>query len=322
MRYKLLGRTGVQVSAVSLGTAPLGNMFGPVDEQAAIATVHDAIDSGVTFFDTSPYYGAGLSELRLGKALRRRRGEVLVGTKAGRYGDAEFNFQPAHIRRSLETSLRLLETDYVDIFQLHDIEFANLDSVFNDAYPELVKLRGEGKCRFVGMTGYPMHTLRRAVRETALDTVLSYAHFTLLNTQLASDLLPTCEERGTAVMNAAAVSLGLLTTSGTNFAHHPANKAIKVAANSARQACMERGVDIGFLANQFAIQRSHCLTTVIGTTKESHLDSAIRAADEPIDEELLAEVLARTEHVRNLSWPSGRPENNADDAVTAGRPDR
>ena len=319
MEYKAFGKTGLSVSAVSFGGAPLGDMFGAADERSALATVHSALDLGINFFDTSPYYGAGLSEHRLGRALAGHRDEVFIGTKTGRFVGDQFDYSPKRIRESLECSLRLLNTDYVDLFQLHDIEFVKLEPVFGESYAELVKLRGEGKCRFIGMTGYPLHTLGRAVTETELDAVLSYAHHTLLNTRLGTELLPVCEERGTALINAASVSLGLLTSSGTRYANHPAGPQIRAAAERARRHCRERGVNIGFLANQFSIQRSGCPTTLIGTTSAEHLESAVRAASEPIDGELLGEVLALTADVHGVSWMSGLPENNGAGAATGGQ---
>lgn len=308
MKYQPLGTTGLQVSAVSFGTAPLGDMFGTADEDTAIRSVHDALDAGINFFDSSPYYGGGLAEERLGVALKGRRDDVIIGTKAGRYGFNEFDFSPQRIRDGVHRSLQLLQTDHVDILQLHDIEFVSLDGVFADSYGELVRLREEGKCRFIGMTGYPLHTLRRAVTETALDVVLNYAHFTLLNTELAG-FLPVAQENGTAVINAAAVALGLLTPTGLK-ADVPVGDAVRAASRRVNAICARRGVDIALVANQFAIQRSGCPTTVIGTTKPHHLESAVRAAVEPIDEDLLAEVLAATADVRNESWPSGLKENN------------
>jgi aryl-alcohol dehydrogenase-like predicted oxidoreductase len=311
MRYQALGNTGVKVSAVSFGTSPLGDMFGAADEEGALATVRRALDAGINFFDSSPFYGNGLAERRLGVALKGRREEVLIGTKAGRYGADDFDFSPARIRASLHESLRLLQTDYVDVFQLHDIEFVELDGVFQDSYAELVRLRDEGKCRFIGMTGYPIRTLHRAVRETDLDVILSYAHHTLLNTRLSTELQPVCQDRGVGVINAAAVSLGLLTPSGSRI-NIPAGKQIRDAALRAVRVCSERGADIAFLANQFSIQRSGAPTTVVGTTKLKHLESAIAAEAEPIDEELLAAVLAETADVHALSWNSGLDENNGE----------
>lgn len=309
MQYNTLGSTGLEVSAVSFGTAPLGDMFGDADESAAIGAVHRAVDAGINFFDSSPYYGQGLAERRLGRAVNGIRDEVLIGTKAGRNGQADFDFSPSAIRASLERSLQLLGTEYVDVFQLHDIEFVELDGVFGDSYAELVALRDEGKCRFIGMTGYPMKTLTRAVTETDLDVVLSYAHFTLLNTELESVLRPVCDSRDTAVINAAAVGLGLLTKAGLKI-DLPAPPEIVDAARAVTELCCSRGVDVSELANQFSIQRSGCATTVIGTTKAKNLDAAVAAVSSTIDDDLLGEVLALTEGVRGLSWMSGHAENN------------
>ena len=309
MEYAPLGKTGLEVSAVSFGTAPLGDMFGAADSETAIGAVHDALDAGINFFDSSPYYGGGLAEERLGRALKGTSQQAIVGTKAGRYGFDQFDFSPKRIRDGLHRSLELLQRDHVDILQLHDIEFVPLESILTDAYAELVRLRDQGKCRFIGMTGYPLHTLRRAISETDLDVVLNYAHFTLLNTELVDGLLPTANEHGTAVINAAAVALGLLTPAGLK-ADVGASAEMLEAARRAREICDRRGADIAFLANQFAIQRSGCATTVIGTTKSHHLAAAVRAVSEPIDEDLLAEVLAATASVHAESWPSGLPENN------------
>jgi L-galactose dehydrogenase len=316
MRYNPLGATNLKVSAVSFGTAPLGDMFGAADENDAIAAVHRAIDAGINFFDSSPYYGNGLAERRLGTALKGRREDVVIGTKAGRYGADDFDFSPTRIRMSLHESLRLLQTDYVDIFQLHDIEFVNLDGVFAESYAELVRLREEGKCRYIGMTGYPIETLRRAVQETDLDVVLSYAHHTLLNTRLTSELAPVCQQRGTGLINAAAVALGLLTPAGSRI-NVPAGKQIREAAERAARVCVEHGANIAFLANQFSIQRSAAATTVVGTTKIKHLESAIEAESAPIDEQLLAAVLAETADVQRLSWSSGLRTNNGGGTCSA-----
>ncbi|MFI6576188.1 aldo/keto reductase [Nocardiopsis sp. NPDC050513] len=316
MRYNRLGKTELRVSAVSFGTAPLGDMFGRADEAQAVSSVHRALDAGVNFFDSSVYYGGGLAEQRLGAALRGRRDDVVVSTKAGRFGPDDFDFSPRRIRESLHRSLELLQTDRVDLFHLHDIEFVELDGVFADSYAELLRLRDEGKCRYVGMTGYPMEALIRAVSETDLDAVLSYAHYTLLNTRLADELAPVCDEHGVGLINAAAVALGLLTPAGPRIDVR-AGERIRRAARRAAKVCEDRGADIAFLANQFSIQRSGAATTVIGTTKAHHLDSAIAAESAPIDEELLAAVLDATEDVRTVSWSSGLPENNGDHTCSA-----
>jgi aryl-alcohol dehydrogenase-like predicted oxidoreductase len=312
MRYAQLGTTGLEVSVVSFGTSPLGDMFGVADEDAGIDSVHRALDAGINFFDSSVYYGGGLAESRLAKALGSHRDEVVIGTKAGRFAVDEFDFRPERIRASLQQSLRLLGTDRVEIFQLHDIEHVPMGPVFEDSYAELVKLRDEGLCRFIGMTGYPVAALRRAVLETDLDVVLCYAHATLLDDTLRTGLLPAAQQRGTGVINAAAVALGLLTPGPVKISSmsHPADEEILAATERVKAICAEAGVNVSSLANQYSIQRSGCATTLIGTVNPRHLDDAVAAVDSPIDEELLSRVLEAAADVRGRGWRSGLPENN------------
>jgi L-galactose dehydrogenase len=311
MEYLELGRTGLKVSVVGYGTAPLGGLFGSSDEDTALQSAYRAIEAGINFFDSSPFYGNGLAEERLGKVLRGRRQEIIVGTKAGRYGPAEFDFSADRIRRGFEESLRLLGTDYVDIMQLHDVEFVDLEGPIGEGYAELVRLRDAGKCRFIGMTGYPTAMTRRVMSECDLDVTLSYAHSTLLDDCLARDVLPFAKERGIGVINAAAVALGLLTEAGPRL--HIAKtvgEEICAIARRAVEVCQGRGADVSLLANQYSIQRSGCATTLIGTTRQRHLDSAVAAAEQPIDEELLSEVLAAIGPDRGRHWMSGLPQNN------------
>ena len=295
---------------LSFGTAPLGGLFGAIDDADALRLVHEAIDLGMTFIDTSPYYGS--AEERLGRALGPRRDKVLLGTKAGRFGLADFDFSPARIRSSLEQSLRLLRTDHIDVFQLHDVEFVPLDGVLTDAFAELVRLRDEGTCRFIGMTGYPLASMARVVAETEVDVVLTYAHDTLLDSSLSEDLAPIAREHGVGLINAAAVALGLLTPrgSGITSADHPATAAIHAAADAMRAVCARAGADLAFLANQYSIQRTAAATTLVGTRSSAHLRAAVAAASTPVDEERLSAVLALRPPAGERTWPSGLPENN------------
>jgi L-galactose dehydrogenase len=311
MEYRELGRTGLRVSVVGYGTAPLGDMFGANEEDAALRSAHRALDAGINFFDSSPFYGNGLAEERLGKVLRGRRDKIIIGTKAGRYGPEEFDFSAARTRRGFEESLRRLGTDYVDILQLHDVEFVDLKGPIGEGYAELVRLRDAGLCRFIGMTGYPTAMTRRVMTECDLDVTLSYAHCTLLDDCLATEVLPVAEEREVGVINAAAVALGLLTEAGPPpHIAKMVGEQICATARRAVEVCQRRGADVSFLANQYSIQRSGCATTFIGTAKQRHLDSAVAAAEEPIDEDLLADVLAAIGSDRGRHWTTGLPQNN------------
>jgi aryl-alcohol dehydrogenase-like predicted oxidoreductase len=272
-----------------------------VEEAAAVAVVHEALDLGITFFDTAASYGS--AEERLGKALVGRRDEVVVGTKAGRYGFDDFDFSPARIRRNAEHSLRLLRTDYVDILQLHNIEFIPLGPLLDDSYAELAAMRDEGLCRYIGMTGYPAARMNAAMTQTDIDVCLTYAHATLLDDTLQREIAPVAVSRGVGLINSAAVSLGLLTPGGSNIqTAHPATAVIREAAARMIQLCANRGVDIAFVANQFSLQRSGCATTLIGTAKSHHLRSAADAVDAPLDEELVEDLLALRPPVADRAW--------------------
>jgi L-galactose dehydrogenase len=309
VEYHSLGETGLRVAPVALGTGSIGEMFGPAPLDDAVKVVHQAIDLGVNLIDTSTYYGS--AEERLGIALKGRRDEVIVATKAGRFGFDDFDFSPARIRASLERSLTLMKTDHVDIFHLHDVEYVPLGPILTDGFAVLQQLKDEGKCRFVGMSAYPLTTIERVIRETDVDVVLTYAKATLLDGSLAERIVPVAGDRGVGVINAAAVSLGLLTPRGTNIAEdHPATPVIAESARRMRALAAERGVDISFVANQYSIWRSGAATTVVGTSKIANLQAAIAAAEQPLDDELEAAFLALRPPVGERQWISGLPENN------------
>ncbi len=310
MEFRPFGTTGELVSAVSFGTAPVGGLFGDLDEAQAVRAIHHALDAGINLVDTSPYYGS--AEERLGKALSpHRRDQIFLATKAGRYGFDDFDFSPSRIRASLENSLRLLKVDYVDILQLHDVEFVPLDPVLTDSYQELIRLKEDGLCRFIGMTGYPLKTMNRILSEADLDVILTYAKGTLLDGSLNDVIGPLADSRGAAIMNASAVSLGLLTAGGSNIdIDHPAPVSVRMAARRMVEFAIERGVDIAFIANQYAIQRVNASTTVVGSAKDRHIDAAVRAAEAPIDEQLLADLLALRPPATDRPWQMGLPENN------------
>ena len=309
MEYRPLGTTGIEVSAISFGTAPLGQLFGPVPFERARAAAFAAVDLGMNLIDTSSYYGD--AEERLGRIIGDLPDDVLIATKGGRLGWNEFDFTPEGIRASLEASLTRLGRDHVDVFQLHDIDFVPLEPVLHEAYAELVRLREEGKCRFVGMTGYSLPTTRRVLLETDVDVVLNYSHGTLLDNSMTDELAPIARERGTGLINAAAVSLGILTPGVLRMEQH--NIASDVSLRAAQQMARtaeRRGADIAFVANQYALQRVDCDTTVIGSTNVDHLNAAVSALTTPLNDELLAELLESRLPTSEQQWDVGRPENN------------
>jgi L-galactose dehydrogenase len=281
-----------------------------LDEPSALRLIDEALDLGINFIDTSRYYGS--AEERLGKALTPGKREgIVLSTKAGRYGFADFDYSRAGVRRGIEESLRQLRTDHVDILMLHDVEFVDLAQPFGEGYDELRKIRDEGKCRYIGLSGYPLRLIRRALSELELDVVLTYAKGCLLDNSIRDELRPIADQRGVGLINAAAVALGLLTPGPWTIGiDHPATTPMREAAARMRDLCAERGVDIGFIANQYAIQESGCVTTLVGTTKISHLRAAVEAASAPIDGALAAELITLRPEPGQRHWVSGLPENN------------
>ncbi len=308
MIYRSLGQTGLQVSALSYGASPLGSVFRPIDEAEGIRTVHAAIDRGINFIDVSPFYGLTRAESVLGKALATLpRDSFVLATKVGRYGQEEFDFSAARVTASVDESLRRLQVEPIDLIQCHDIEFGSLDQVIHETLPALRKLREQGKVRFIGFTGYPLAIFHRVLEETSVDTVLSYCRYTLNDTSLGG-LIPYLQEKGVGIINASPLAMGLLTERGAPE-WHPAPDELKAACGQAAAHCRAKGVDIAQLALQFAVSNPAIATTLVGTASPENLKKNAAWAEQPPDGELLAEVQAILAPVRDLAWPSGRPEN-------------
>lgn len=305
MPTRMLGNTGLKVSVLGFGAAPLGGVYGPFNEKESTDTVHKAIDLGINLFDTSPYYGVRLGEEVLGRALSGGwRQKILLATKCGRIDKAEFNFRAPFIIQSMEDSLRRLQTDYFDIFQAHDIEFeSNLDMVFTETYEALQKLKKQGKCRFIGMTGYPLGLLERALETCQLDVCISYCHCTLLDQSMLGKLVPVAKRRGTGIMNASPLAMGLLTKSPPEW--HPAPEEVKQAARKAVEYCESRGSDLSLLALQWVLQQEEVATTFVGMSRMSELENNLRALEARPDPELLAGVKEILKPVQGRCWPSG-----------------
>jgi L-galactose dehydrogenase len=311
MQYRKLGRTGLNVSALSLGASPLGGAFRPVDESEGIRTVHTALDLGINFIDTSPYYGVTKSETVLGKALRGiARDRYLLGTKVGQYADGVFDFSAARVVRSLDESCARLGIDYVDVLQCHDIEFVDLSQIVNETLPALVKLRKAGRIGHIGFTGLPLKIFRSVIDRVdpgTVDVILSFCHYELNDTSLAS-LLPYFQEKGIGVINAAPTGMGLLTERPAP-AWHPAPPAIIDGCRRATEFCRSRGVDIVQLAVQFAVSHPGIATTLIGTGSHENIRKNVAYADAPIDFELMAEVLRILRPIKDHNFTRGLPEN-------------
>lgn len=309
VEYRILGKTGLRVSKLGFGGSPLGGVFGPIDEAEGIRAVHTALDRGINFFDTSPYYGLTKAEATLGRALKGiSRDKYYLATKVGRYGDTEFDFSAARVVASVEESLRRLNVDYVDLIQCHDIEFSSLDQVVEETLPALRKVCAQGKARFIGITGLPMKIYPCVLDRTEVDSILSYCHYTLFDTSLES-LIPYLEKKQLGIISASPLAMGLLTEQGPP-AWHPAPAEIKKTCAAAAAYCRSKGVDVAQLALQFSLANPKIHSVLVGMATCELLEKNLEWAELPLDPALVAEVQTVLQPVRNGTWPSGRPENN------------
>jgi L-galactose dehydrogenase len=311
MKYRPLGRTGLQISCLSYGASPLGSVFEKIHEPDGIRTVHTALDLGINFIDVSPFYGLTVAETVLGKALATvRRDRYYLATKVGRYGHEmkDFDFSAARVTRSVDESLERLGVDYVDLIQCHDIEFGSLQQVIDETLPALRKVVAAGKARFVGITGLPLKVFPAVLDKAPVDTILSYCHYSLNDTALAG-LIPDLERRGVGIISASPLSMGLLSNRGApNW--HPAPQEVRAACAKAAAFCREKGTDIAKLAVQFAVAEPRIATTLVGTASPENITNNVKWAGEPLDETLLADVREILTPIHDVTWPSGRPENN------------
>jgi L-galactose dehydrogenase len=311
VKYRPLGRTGLDVSVLAFGGSSLGGAFRDIDEAAGIRTVHVAIDHGINLIDTAPFYGLTKAESVLGKALREiPREKYLLATKVGRYGykEQDFDFSAERVTRSVDESLGRLGLDYVDFIQVHDMEFGSIDQIVAETIPALRKVQAAGKARYVGITGLPLGLLRRVMDRVEVDQVQSYCRYCLNDTGLAG-LLPYLNERGVAIFNSAPLAMRLLSDEGPPD-WHPAPVAVQQKCAAAAALCRERGSSIGKLALQFAVANPDIPTSIVGTANPDRIRQNIREVAEPLDEELLARVLEILRPIHDVTWPSGRPENN------------
>ena len=311
MQYRPLGHTGLDVSILSYGASPLGGVFRATDDNEGVRTVHTALDLGINFIDTSPYYGATKSETVLGKALREiKRDRYYLATKVGQYDQGVFDFSAARVRSSLDESCRRLGIDYVDLLQCHDIEFADVNQIVNETLPELVKLREEGRIGHIGITGLPLKVFTAVldrVGSGVVNTILSFCRYELNDTALAS-LLPYLHDKRVGVINASPTGMGLLSERGVP-SWHPAPKLMIETARRATEYCKAVGADIAKLAIQFATHHPQIATTLVGTASPENIRKNVAALDEPIDFELMARVLEILRPIKNHNFTRGRPEN-------------
>ena len=310
MQTRPLGKTGLQLPVLSFGASSLGQEFRSVTLDEAIRSVRVALDCGLNFIDTSPFYGRGMSEVLLGVALRDvPRDSYRLCSKLGRYDLAHFDFSAGRVAESVDVSLHRLGTDHLDIILCHDIEFVEMQQIVDETLPALRKIQSAGKVRFIGFSGYPMKIFKFILDQTSVDCVLSYNQYTLQNTRFADELVPYLQAKGVGVMNAGPFSARLLTNAPLPaWLKEP--ESVKAAARAAAAHCAKRGVDIAKLALQFSLANPDITTTIAGSANPQNIRNWAQWAAEPLDQSLLAEVLEIFKPVKNLGHTEGLAKNN------------
>ena len=310
MQTRQLGRTDLHLPILSFGASSLGAEFRNVTVEEALKSVHVALDCGLNFIDTSPFYGRGMSEVLLGIALKGvPRASYTLCTKLGRYDLTHFDFSAKRVAESVDVSLHRLGTDHLDIVLCHDIEFVPMQQLVDETIPALRKIQAAGKVRYLGFSGYPTKIFRFICDQTAVDCVLSYNQYTLQNTRFADEVVPYLKTKGIGAMNAGPFSARLLTNAPLPaWLKEPED--VKAAARAAAAHCASRGVDIAKLALQFALANPDITTTISGSANPVNIANWAKWAAEPLDEELLREVQAIFAPVKNLGHLEGLAENN------------
>lgn len=296
MEYRELGKTGMKLSILSLGASSLGGVFHPIKEKEGISAVHAAIDHGINFIDVSPYYGYLKAEQVLGKALKEvDREKYYLSTKVGRYGKEGVNHWDYTAQTATESvfqSMERLNVDYLDIVNVHDIEFSDLDMVCKETIPALIDLRNRGIIKNVGITNLTLTHFKYVIDHVppgSINSVLSFCHY-CLNDDALVDYLDYFEEKEIGVINASPFSMGLLTERGAPD-WHPASQPLKKLCQKAAYHCKTKGKSIEELAITYSMSHPKITTTLFSSSRPESVKRSIEWSKQAVDEELLTEVL-------------------------------
>lgn len=302
----------MKVSALGLGASSLGSVFHATKEEQSIQAVLTAIDEGINYIDVSPYYGYYKAETVLGKALRLiPREKYYLATKVGRYGENGHNTWDYSARRakdSVHESLERMGVDYLDLIQVHDIEFQShlpggLSKIVDETLPALMDLKREGVVRHVGITDLQLDNLKWVIEHTeegTVETVLNFCHF-CLNDDALVDNLDFFGQHGVGIINASPFSMGLLTSHGVP-AWHPAPKPLVDACNKAAAYCTQQGYPIEKLALQYSLSNPRIATTLFSSANPDHVRRNIQWANEEPDLQLFKEVRDIIGDQQRVTW--------------------
>ena len=312
MRYIELGKTGMRISHLGFGASSLGSVFRETNEKESFEAVEAAIEGGINFIDVSPYYGHYKAETVLGKALKNiPRDKYFLSTKVGRYGKDGVNTWDYSARRatnSVYESMERLGIDYIDLINVHDIEFqaalpGGLQTVVNETLPALVEMREKGIVGHVGITDLQLENLKWVVEHCeagTVESILNFCHYTL-NDDALLDYLNFFEQRGIGVINASPLAMGLLSQRGVP-AWHPAPKPLVEACQRAAEHCRQKGYQIEKLAVQFSVSNERIVSTLFSSANPENVRHNIQWANDEPDWDLVHEVREIIGNQQRVTW--------------------
>jgi D-threo-aldose 1-dehydrogenase len=324
-----LGRSGLRVSALGLGTAPLGNLYSAVTDVDADATVAAARAAGLTYLDTAPHYGLGLAERRLARVLPGLpRERFVLSTKVGRLlrppepgraadpagfvavppGRRVWDFSREGVLASLEESLERLGLDRVDVVFVHDPDDHEREAR-EQAFPALAELREQGVVGAIGAGMNQAEMLGRFVRGLDLDVVLVAGRYSLLDQRALVELLPACQERGVAVVIGGVFNSGLLADPrpGATFDYRPAPPELVARAGEIAAVCARHGVPLRSAALAFPFGHPAVTSVLVGARSAAEVADAAAMHATPVPAELWAELVAEGLLPAHVPTPTATP---------------
>lgn len=315
MKLRGIGRTGITITELGFGGAPVGNLYSAVGDAAARLVIDAAWDGGVRYFDTAPHYGLGLSERRIGVALRDRpREQFAISTKVGRLlvpkpsptgsdladggfdvpddNRREMDYSRDGVLRSLDASLERLGLDRLDIVFVHDPE-NHMESAVADAVPALLELRDQGVVGAIGVGMNFVGPLRRFVTQTDIDVVLVAGRWTLVD-RSAEPLLDECLDRDVAVIAAGVFNSGLLAqrdpSADGRFDYGPVPADVLDAARACARVCEEHGTTLPTVALRFPLRHPAVTSVLVGMRTPTDCAQDLAGLGANLDEGLWAEL--------------------------------
>lgn len=294
-----VGRTTLTVPRLGIGTAPLGGLYAPVSRADAIATVDAALDSGISFFDTAPHYGAGQSEEQLGAALAGvPRERYVLATKVGRTittdGRSVKDFTRDGVLRGIEGSLTRLGVERIDILHIHDPD-TEYRQALDHVFPVLADLRAAGVIKAIGVGQNQWEMPADFVRDAEIDCILLAGRYTLLEQGAQPILLPLCQERAVSVFLGGVFNSGILVTGaqpGAKYNYFDAPPPILDRVRQLETICARHEVPLAHAAVQFPAAHPAVSSLVVGTRSVAEVAALRDAWQAPIPAQLWADLRA------------------------------